>query len=48
MKIKKTLTEIIAKHTGLKFDKVSQDMERNKWIMSDEALKYGLIDKIIS
>ncbi len=47
MKLKKMLTEIMAKHTGLKFDKVAQDMERNKWISPEEALEYWIIDKII-
>jgi ATP-dependent protease ClpP protease subunit len=31
----------------LKFDKVAQDMERNKWISPEEALEYWIIDKII-
>lgn len=47
LKVKEMLNGIIAKHTGQKSNKVSQDMERNKWMTSEEALKYGLIDKII-
>jgi len=47
MKIKKMFIEIMAKHTGQKMEKVAQDMERNKWLTPEEALKYGIIDKII-
>jgi len=47
MKIKKMFIEIMAKHTGQKADTVSKDMERNKWMTAEEALKYGLIDKIV-
>jgi len=47
MKIKKMFIEIMAKHTGQKIEKVSQDMERNKWLTPEEAKAYGLIDKII-
>jgi len=47
MKIKKMFIDIMAKHTGQKTDKVTQDMERNKWMTPAEALKYGIIDKII-
>lgn len=47
MKIKKMFIELMAKHTGQKTDKVAQDMERNKWMTPEEALDYGLIDKII-
>ncbi len=48
MKVKSLLTDIMAKHSGQKVEKLSQDMERNKWMTADEALKYGLVDKIIS
>ena len=39
--------DIFAKHTGQKTATVAQDMERNKWMNAEEALKYGIIDKII-
>lgn len=47
MKIKKVLTTLMAENTGQKYDKVLGDMERNNWMNSEEALKYGIIDKII-
>ncbi len=48
MKVKSMLTEIMAKHTGKTVKKAGDDMERNKWMSAEEALDYGLIDKIIS
>lgn len=47
MKLKKMLTETISKHTGMKFDKLAKDMERNKWLSPEDALEYWIIDKII-
>lgn len=47
LKVKKMLTEIIAKHSGKGYDEVLADMERNKWMSPEDALNYGLIDKII-
>ena len=44
---KKMVTEIIAKNAGQKVDKVMADMERDYWMSAEEALKYGLIDKVI-
>lgn len=48
MKVKAMLTEIMAKHTGKSIKKAEADMERNKWMTAEDALEYGLIDKIIS
>ena len=48
MKVKAMLTGIMAKHTGKTIKKAGDDMERNKWMDSEEALAYGLIDKVIS
>lgn len=47
MKIKKMFIELMAKNTGQDAKKVEQDMERNNWMTPQDALKYGLIDKII-
>jgi len=47
MKIKKMFIELMAKNTGQDVKKVEQDMERNNWMTPQDALKYGLIDKII-
>ena len=47
VKVKNMFIDIFAKHTGQKTATVAQDMERNKWMNAEEALKYGIIDKII-
>ena len=47
MKVKNMFIDIMAKHTGQKTATVAHDMERNKWMNPEEALKYGIIDKII-
>ena len=44
---KNLLNELIAIHTGKKLDQVKIDTERDKFLSAEEALKYGLIDKII-
>ncbi len=47
LKLKKSLTEIIAKNTGQTYEKTLSDMERNNWMSAEEAKKYGLIDKVL-
>ncbi len=47
VKVKKLFIELMAKNTGQDIKKVEQDMERNNWMTPQDALKYGLIDKII-
>lgn len=48
IKTKKLINEIISKHTGQNFKKVEQDTERDKIFTAQEAVEYGLIDKIIN
>lgn len=42
------LYKIIAKHTGQDIKKVEKDCDRDNYMSAEDALKYGLIDKIIT
>jgi len=48
LRIKKLLEEIMAKNTGQKTAKVHEDLERDKWLTSDEAKTYGIVDQVIT
>ena len=49
LKMKRNLTEIYVKHNskGKSYEEFSRDMERDKFMSAEEALEYGLIDKIV-
>tara|TARA_A100001011_G_scaffold181012_1_gene189925 strand:+ start:6682 stop:7287 length:606 start_codon:yes stop_codon:yes gene_type:complete len=47
-KIKKRLNQMYADHTGQPIEKINDAMERDKFMSPEEALEFGLIDKIIS
>lgn len=46
LKIKKNLNEILAKNTGRPYEEVEKDTDRDNYLSAEEALEYGLIDKI--
>lgn len=46
-KLKKELYDIIANHSGQKYDKVWKDGDRDYWMTSGEAKKYGMIDEVL-
>lgn len=48
VELKERLAKIMADNTGQKFDKVKADMERDYWMSADEAMKYGIIDEVIT
>jgi ATP-dependent Clp protease protease subunit len=48
LRVKRLLEEIMVKNTGQKPERIHQDMERDFWMTSEEAKKYGLIDEIIT
>ena len=48
LKLKKELFQIISDHTGNTFKKVEKDSDRDYWMTSDEALKYGMIDEVLA
>ena len=47
IKTKKRLNEIYAKHTGKNLSEVEKIMERDKYFSPQEAIKFGLIDKVV-
>ncbi len=47
IKMKRRLNEMLAKHTGQKIDKVEKDADRDYFMSAEEAVKYGLVDKVI-
>ena len=47
IKTKKRLNQIYAKHTGKDFKEVESIMERDKYFSPEEAIKFGLIDKVV-
>ena len=47
LKIKQELYNILVEHTGQNYETVEKDADRDHWMTSQEALDYGLIDKIL-
>jgi len=46
--IKDKLNKILAKHTGQNVASVEKDTDRDRFMTTEEAKKYGIIDKIIT
>jgi len=46
-KTKQRLNEIYSKHTGKKIEDIQQVMERDRYFSAEEAIEFGLIDKIV-
>ena len=47
LKLKEELYTIIADHSGQPFEKVARDSDRDYWMVANEALEYGMIDKVL-
>lgn len=45
--LKEKLAQILAENSGQKLEKLKNDMERDYWMSAEEAVEYGLVDKII-
>src|SRR6187397_2118778 len=48
LELRRLLEEIYARHTGRTADEVHEDMERDRFFGADEAVEYGLVDRIVS
>ena len=46
--LKETLNSLLAEHTGQKIEKISEDTDRDHFLSPEEAVEYGLIDKVVS
>ena len=47
LKVKKELYTIISTHSGQPYEKVEHDSDRDYWMTAEEALAYGMIDKVL-
>ncbi len=47
IKIRDRLNEILAKHTGQPLKKIEQDTDRDYYMNPEEAISYGIVDKVI-
>ncbi len=45
--LRKELYDILAHHTGKKFEDVEKDSDRDNWMTAKEAKKYGLVDEVL-
>ena len=48
LKLKSELYQIIADHSGNTFEQIEKDSDRDHWMTSQEALDYGMIDRVLS
>jgi ATP-dependent Clp protease protease subunit len=48
MRMKDTLNSILSKNTGQPLEKIEKDVERDYFMTAQEALEYGIIDKVMT
>ncbi|MFO7913489.1 MAG: ATP-dependent Clp endopeptidase proteolytic subunit ClpP [Desulfotignum sp.] len=48
LRIKDTLNEILAAHTGQKIDKIAKDTDRDFFMSGKEAKTYGIVDRVVA
>ncbi len=47
LRLRSRIYNIVAKHTGQNAEKIEKDCDRNLWLDAEEAVKYGLADRIL-
>jgi ATP-dependent Clp protease, protease subunit len=48
LELRARIDEVYARHTGQTVERVHDDMDRDRYFTADQALEYGLIDRVIS
>lgn len=46
-RLRTQMTEILAAHTGQSIETITADTERDRWMPAEEAVEYGLVDKVL-
>jgi len=47
LRLRSCIYEILAEHTGRDSNKIEKDCDRNLWLEAEEAISYGLADKVL-
>ena len=47
LKLRERLNKILAKNTGQKVEKIAADVDRDFFMTAEEAVKYGIVDKVL-
>ena len=47
LRLKKDLNDILLKHTGQTLDRIEKDTDRDKFMSPQEAMEYGIVDKVL-
>jgi ATP-dependent Clp protease protease subunit len=48
LKTRELMNKILSRHTGQPVERIREDTERDRFMSSDEAVEYGLIDSVLS
>lgn len=48
LKLRQRMNEILARHTGRSVVQIAQDTERDYYMSADEAMEYGVVDRVVS
>ncbi|SCE77432.1 ClpP family protease [Micromonospora mirobrigensis] len=46
--VKRTMQELIARHSGRTVEEIKRDWDRDRWFTAEQAREYGLIDQVVS
>lgn len=47
MQTREKINRILAQNTGKKIEEIAKDTDRNNWMNAEEAVKYGIVDKVV-
>ena len=47
MKLRATMNEVLAQHTGQPIDRIAADTDRDHWMSGSEAVDYGILDELL-